>query len=507
MPLRLRSALALLACLVATSASAAVYVDCSAPGTAHNGASWQTAFLSISQALKSLGNGGDIWVKTGTYPERLILNTYSTIYGGFLGFETSTSQRLMGAFPTVITGSRGGRVIDMPTGSRVTLDGLTIRDGKADRGAGIRCSTNSTVTIRNCRIVNCEATDCAGGVHFDTYAMGRMDDCFVAGNKAPRGGGLVIDYHSYPTLHGNLIVRNHATASGGGVFCPFHSGALLDGCTVAYNWADLNGGAVYAYYGGPVTLKSCIVACNTAPAGGGFFADGGSSQATLSACDWFGNSVGNLGGVLSTFPPTGGNTTSDPMFLMPEADEYHLRTGSPCAGLGPYPVSSTYAIDRIGVGKRLADGTAITLANKIVACVDGDVVYLQEPDRSSAIAVRGLSGCSPGRIVTSVTGTLSTSGSNRVLNASSFTLCPNGTFSPRPVGVRISWLSTALGITARTWGQVTAITPGGFDLQDGQYSVHIRWAGTSPQVGSSISITGTYTLDGSFLAREFAGFG
>jgi hypothetical protein len=502
MPLRFRSALALLVCLIATSSRAAVYVDCRAPGTIHNGASWKTAFLSISQALRSIGNGGEVWVKTGTYPESLTLNVYTTIYGGFLGFETSTSQRLPGAFPTVISAGHQGRVIGMPDAARVTLDDLTIRDGKADRGGGIKCPTNSTVTIRNCRVENCEATDYGGGVCYDVYTQGRMDNCFVTNNEAPKGAGVVVAYHSYPTLHGNVIVHNHATVSGGGVWCPFHSGALMENCTIAYNQADVNGGGVYAYYGGPVTLKSCIIAYNTAPAGGGLYTDGGTSQVTLTACDWYANSVDNLGGVRTSLPAGMGNLTSDPMFLMPSYDEFHLRLGSPCATMGAFAVEPVYPIDRIGVGKLLADGTSVKLANKVVTCVDGNTVYLQEPDRTSAIAVRGLTGCSPGRILTSVAGTLSTDGASRVLCATSFTICPNGTFDPRPLGTRLSWLSTIPGIYSLTWGRITALTPDGFEISDGQCIARVRYAGAQPRVLDFVTITGACGLDGTFLARS-----
>lgn len=495
MLVRLRSAAALLICLMATRVSAAVYVDCSAPGPAHNGASWQTAFISISQALSYLGNGGEIWVKTGTYRERLTLNTYTTMYGGFLGFETSPSQRLLGAFETVISGGRRGRVIDTPVGARATLDGFTIRDGKADKGGGIKCSTDTTVTIRNCRIENCEATGVAGGILYDSYAQGSVANCFIERNEAPKGAGIVVGYHSYPTIQGSVIARNTATISGGGVYCPFHSGALLSNCTIAYNHADLNAGGVYAYYGGPVTLKSCIVAFNTAPDGGAFYADGGSSQATLSACDWYGNSAPAFGGAIVSFPAGAGNITSDPAFVMPDADEFHPRVGSQCSGMGAFALSATYAIDRIGVAKLLADGTSVKLSNKIISCVDRGTVYLQEPDRSSAIAVTGLAGCSPGQIVTSVIGTLA----GRALSASSYSVCSSGTFSPRPLGCRISWLGTVEGIRAVTWGRVAALTSDGFELRDGQDAIRVRYAGPSPQVGEFVTVTGAYRA-GEFVA-------
>lgn len=493
--MRLPLTLALALCLVATSAGAVVYVDCSAPGTVHNGASWGTAFLSISQALQSIGNGGEIWVKAGAYRERLTLNTYTTIYGGFLGFETSTSQRLLGAFPTVISGQRGGRVISMPNAARATLDGLTIRDGLSDRGGGIRCSTNSIANIRNCRIESCEATVFGGGVYYDTYTQGTMSDCVVANNYAPCGAGVVVEYHSYPTLQNDVIVRNHATTSGGGVYCPFHSGALLVNCTIAYNRADVNGGGIYAYYGGPETFRYCIIAFNTAPTGAGLYADGGSSSATLTGCDWYGNCVGNLGGWLSNLPV--GNLTSDPMFLMPEHDEFHLKIGSPCAGIGAYPLESTYAIDRIGVAKLQPDGTSLKLTNKVVSAVDGDVVYLQEPNRSAAIAVKGLTGCSPDKIMTSVAGTLSTTGASRILTATSSTIC-SASSNPKPIAVRIGSLHELTGVYVLIWGHIDSLTADGFILSDGQSCVSVHSSATGLRPGDCVTLTGVHTLDGYF---------
>lgn len=500
MRLPLGLAVALLVCLLATGSGAAVYVDCNAPGSTHNGASWGTAFISISQALGSLGGGGEIWVKTGTYRECLTLNTYTTIYGGFLGFETSPSQRLLGAFPTVISGQRGANVISMPTGAHVTLDGLTVRDGLSDRGGGVRCATDAIVNIQNCRIESCEATVFGGGVYYGTYTQGTMSNCVVTNNTAPGGGGVVVEYHSYPTLQNDLIVSNHATTSGGGVYCPFHSGALLVNCTVACNSADVNGGGIYAYYGGPETFRYCIIAFNTAPTGAGLYADGGPSSATLTCCDWYGNSVGDLAGNLTTLPA--GNVTSDPMFLMRERDDFHLKASSPCPNLGAFPLLSTCSVDKIGVAKLLPDGTSIKLTNKIVSAVDGDTIYLQETDRSAAIAVKGVSGCSPGKILTSVTGTLSTSGANRVLTASSSSICPSASYMPKPVAVKLASLHELVGVYALIWGRISSLTADGFVLSDGESTVSVRCSTTGLQSGDYVKLTGIATLDGTFFSQS-----
>ena len=161
----------------------------------------------------------------------------------------------------------------------------------------------------------------------------------------------------------------------------------------------------------------------------------------------------------------------------------------------------TYPVDKIGVAKLLGDQTTVKLTGKIVSCVDGNTAYLEEPDRGSAIAVTGLTGCSPGQVISGVTGALSTNCSQRVLSAASFSVCSGATYTIKPLGVPLSQLIAVPGILALTWGRVSASTADGFTLTDGRASVKVRWTDVSPIVGSYITATGTLTLDGTFLAR------
>lgn len=476
-----------------------MYVDSRIIGSVHNGAGWSTAYPTIAEALTALGNGGEIWVRAGSYHERLVLNQYTTIYGGFLGFESSPDQRIVGAFPTVIGADRAGRAVAIPTSARVTMDGLTIRDGLADCGGGIRCGTNSIVNIRSCRIVNCEATARGGGLYYDTYTQGTAENCVIACNMAPYGAGAVVEYHSYPTLTGCVIARNAASGSGGGLACPFHSGALLINCTIAHNSAGLNGGGIYAYYGGPETFRQCIVAFNQAPVGAGLYADGGPSSATLTSCDWYGNSFGDLGGWLTALPP--GNTTADPGFLAPSSDDYHLVPSSPCAGMGAFPSILSYQIDRIGVAKTLPDNTPVSLSGKIVCAVDGDLTYLEEPDRIAAISVTGLAGCSRGQVV-SLTGALGTVGGERILHATNCCVCPGVSYPLEPLALPLSCLSARHGILACTWGRVSALSADGFILTSGGASVDVLWRGVCPAIGTSVAITGVPGMDRSFITQS-----
>lgn len=502
---RMVLAVALAICTATASAGAVVvYVDAAAPGPVHNGASWGTAFTTIGAAVNSLSGSGDVWIKTGTYRERVTLKTYVSLYGGFLGYETSVSQRLPEAFPTVIDAGCKGRAIYIPQNARVTLDGLTIRRGVADYGGGIRCDLTCVPHVRNCRIELCKATISGGGVYFGKYALGEMTDCVVTGCSAPNGGGGVIEYHSYPAWRRNVIVRNHATANGGGLYCPFHSGALLENCTLAYNSSDGTGGAVYANYGGPVTLNYCIIANNSAPQGGGIYGGGGSSQTTVTHTVFFSNSGGDWGGAITGFPSYAGNLLADPQFISSAFDEYHLCAASPCGGMGAFPLEAAYKIDRIGVAKKLADGVAVQLWGKVVSGVDGDVTYVQEPDRASAIAVRGLAGYQAGDVLAVVSGTLSTESGARVLVNSTASMQVRGVFRLSPVGVPIAHLASARGLFVRTWGRVESVTSGRLVLRDGDSTVDVRRAFTDIALGRCISVVGTYTLYGSLAADAVA---
>jgi len=503
-------AAALVTLLLASGAGAAVYVAADAPGPVHNGASWNTAFTTITAAVNSLAYGGDVWIKAGIYRECLAAKSYVNLYGGFLGFETSTSQRLIGAFPTIVDARQQGSAISVPYNAWVTIDGLTLRRGRTLNGGGVFCDNSSVVKIRNCRIEDCRATICGGGVYWGKYTTGEMTDCFITGCTAPNGGGGVVEYHSYPVWRRVEIARNHATASGGGLHCPGHSGADLGNCTLVCNTAGSTGGAVQCQGSGSVTINNCVISGNCAPSGGGLYGANVDGQLTFSHCDFWQNDGGDWAGTIPTPPPTAGSFFADPLFVKPDYDEYRLMPGSPCSGVGAYPLDTVVTVDRIGVAKMLDDGVQVRLSGKIVSCADGATTYIQEPDRASAIAVTGLFGFARSDIVSSVTGTLSTNPMGvRVLNASSSSIYQYGRCDPRPVAARPSWLPSALGLYARTWGRVTGVATDGFSLTDGTNGtdrtdgtngLYVRLPGNNVAIGDFVCVTGVYTANGDFRA-------
>lgn len=488
---------------VCGTSHAIVYVDREAIGPMHDGTSWSAAFNSISDGLKAAKSGDSVWVKFGTYHEKLMLDNDIKLYGGFIGTEVSPQQRIMSAFPSTIDAGNGGGVIEVGRYVRATIDGFNIQRGSAARGGGIYCSTDSIVNISNCRIEKCHAAQYGGGVYYGTYTQGEMSGCVLSFNSAPNGGGAVVEYHSYPTINGCLFVKNSADTSGGGLYCPFHSGAYLENCTLALNNAGASGGAVYAYQGGPVTLKSCIIAFNSAPAGGGLFGGGSSSQASFSHCDLYSNIGGDLGGVMSAQPDYAANFSADPLFLLPEYDEFHLQPTSPSIGIGAFAGEVVPRIGAIGIAKHLPDGMHVELSGKIVSGVDGDITYIQDVNRCAAIAVRNMPACSAGDVVSSLTGVLSTSGDgNRLFTAQSCSITGKQPNIIRPIGVRISWLATRRGISVRTWGKLQRAGDGTYFICDGESIVPILISGLNATDGDFIIADGFFTERNTFIGNS-----
>lgn len=527
---------AMLALLICAGAcriclGARYYVDCSATGTVHDGSSWAKAYLHVNDAVAVAPLGGEIWVKTGVYHETPItLGTYLWLYGGFLGFETSIDQRIMSgwpyvpangkrgmpAFPSVIDVDQQGSVITVADNQYCTIDGFVLRNGLAMYGGGINCKTGTHVKIRNCLVTGCEATQAGGGVYYDNYTTTTTTDiyynptgsnasllgCVITGNKALQGGGVVIQYHSQAIVDHCLITRNYATENGGGLFCPFHCDGRMYYSTVAYNSAGTSAGGAYINYGGNVQYSNCIIAFNSAPTAGGLGGGGGSNSLLYSYCDLYGNTGSDYGG--NILPPSTyiGNYSADPAFLMPGLDEFHLSTLSPCNSAGCYAIETPCRIDRLGVAKQLPLGTPVRFAGKLVTCASGATTYAQEPDRATAIAVTGLTGYTPGQVLTDLQGTIDLSSDGiPLLHATSASSQAGYTYSFRPVATTGASVKLLLGMTAKVWGTVQSLTSDGFTVSDGSGLTRVIWGQPGVAVGNFVLVTGVYTLENAFVAR------
>ncbi|GAG39293.1 unnamed protein product, partial [marine sediment metagenome] len=218
-----------------------VYVDQSAPGPTHDGASWDTAFLTIQEGVDAAAAvSGPVWAADGTYIENVVMAEDVRIFGGFLGaepggYETELEQRDFASNVTTIDGNQSGSCVTMAAGARV--DGFTVtngsgtEDGSDTYGGGFYCADQcDSAAIENNTIVANSAVREAGSA---------------------RGGGI---YCSGPslTMANNTISDNNAEvlypgeSYGGGVYCS-GSFAAITGNTICGNtaWVDFDHGAGY----------------------------------------------------------------------------------------------------------------------------------------------------------------------------------------------------------------------------------------------------------------------
>lgn len=277
---------------------------------AHDGLSWETAKRTVQAAINSatpnIAGGAQVWVKAGTYNERITLKSGVHLYGGFAGNETDRLQRDLFNNESVLDGGEGGTVVTIPASvSGTTLDGFTIRRGRAMEGAGVRIDPSNEVVISNNLITQ---------------------------NSAPSGGfgtGIFVNGSS-PRILNNVITYNNATHSAGVYLV--NSSAQLVNNTIAYNGSTspTTGGAVFVSDNSSVLMANNIVGFQTVGSAIERKAVGSASVILRNNCV-FGVGTGYL--LYKNLSPGATDIQQNPNFVNPAANDFRLGN-SPCIDVG-----------------------------------------------------------------------------------------------------------------------------------------------------------------------------
>ncbi len=287
------------------------YVKPTATGTG-DGSSWDNASGDLQKMIDDLADNnvsqqaGEVWVAAGTYkPQSQLISgmNYSasfrmrdgiSVYGGFVGNETSKQKRAKGTMPWDFTnvtvleaayyesklawtnskwtvGSDSRHVVWFAPMSgeseftRVTtLDGVTVQGGYAQGNTGL----------------DDFLTDRGAGVYMDG-ANAYLSNCIVRENYATGNGGGV--YLKNGRVQTSLIYNNNADADGGAVYV--ENRGLVHRSMLTNNSA-LNGAGVYLYNGAEagsddpdhpeyLILSTCVVSNNTVRGNGAVYCDKG----------------------------------------------------------------------------------------------------------------------------------------------------------------------------------------------------------------------------------------
>lgn len=298
-------------------------------GTAGNtGADWANA-TSLQNALlitNSCTTAVEIWVAQGTYTpgtnrtDAFTLSPNVSMYGGFVGSETTLSQRDYATNLTILSGdidtvgiNDSYTVVHLPN-SNITVDGFIIENGNAnaastgiyDRfGAGIYMSdTADNNNITNCIIRN---NNGVSGVGFANFATGTI------------------------TITNTLFHGNVATHSGAAIGAEGGTTNLIN-CTLVNNTIDAGGvgGGALRIFNGSFDAVNTIFAANGPDASDAIFSQpgGGTGTLTYSYCA-FDVSYPNAG-------TDNGNSleNTDPLFTDATNSDYTLQSSSPLIDIG-----------------------------------------------------------------------------------------------------------------------------------------------------------------------------
>jgi hypothetical protein len=354
----------LLLFLISAIANASIiYVDASKSDDNGDGQSWTTAKKYLQSAL-ALASSGELWVAKGTYyPDEgtgqinnplapfikgdndrnstFQLKEGVSIYGGFVGGETSRDQRNWATNPTILNGDldQSGDKNDndayhvVTDANNAVLDGFTITGGNAngiypnDSGGGMYNGSCSYPTVTNCTFSSNSATGgVGGGMYNGSYSHPTVTNCTFSNNSAGSWGGGMYNGEPSSTTVTNCTFSSNSAGFGGGMCNDAHSHTTVTNCTFSSNSAG-SGGGMFNFYSWPAATN-CILWGDS----GGEISFGGAGG-TVAYCDVQGGYAGT------------GNIDADPMFINPAAGDYHLGDYSPCIGAGTSEGAPAYDIE------------------------------------------------------------------------------------------------------------------------------------------------------------------
>jgi fibronectin-binding autotransporter adhesin len=169
-----------------------------------------------------------------------------------------------GAQRIEISGNNATRVFVVNSGANLTINNITVRNGKAigGGGGGIYNDFNATLTMINCTVSGNNADGSGGGINNSGTLT--MINCTVSGNSAPGGGGGIFNPGTL-TMINCTVSGNSAALAGGGIR---NAGTItIINSTISNNSAGSYGGGGVSN-DGTVNARNTIIANNSASSGG-----------------------------------------------------------------------------------------------------------------------------------------------------------------------------------------------------------------------------------------------
>ncbi|MDD4052805.1 MAG: right-handed parallel beta-helix repeat-containing protein [candidate division Zixibacteria bacterium] len=187
-------------------------------------------------------------------------------------------------------------------GNRVTIEGITIRNGYASLPGGAVLSYGASPTFRNCVFYGNHAHH-GGAVYVSDDSHPKFIDCRFTKNQAGDVGGSVLCRYGADAYFENCVFDSNLAANG--AFLCWNASPTVIDCRFSDNYAESTGGAVFLQDNCSPSFTNCLFENNkTDGCGGGLYVEercavGGNSLPVLTNCTFVGNS-GVYGAALFT---------------------------------------------------------------------------------------------------------------------------------------------------------------------------------------------------------------
>jgi M6 family metalloprotease-like protein len=276
-------------------------------------------YPTIQEAINSAREGCVIYVSAGVYYENITISGKNIVLSSFLPGDRDIVRE------TIIDGGQKGSVITFGGDEYYTckVAGLTITNGKADKGGGI-AGNYTQATIEDCIITSNTATQSGGGV---MEFNGIIQRNIITNNNADFAGGGI--FHCSGTIQNNFIFDNSSAQYGGGIgWC----NGVVHNNTIYGNSAGTQGGGSF---GSNTQPKNCIFWNDVAPLDPEIYYNTSTSDYDPLNC------------LIMNWTGSGTNIqTGNPLFINASAENFHIRCDSPCVDNGCDITGMTEDIDR-----------------------------------------------------------------------------------------------------------------------------------------------------------------
>ncbi|MFV0306044.1 MAG: T9SS type A sorting domain-containing protein [Moheibacter sp.] len=274
-----------------------------------DGLSWANS-ISIERAFNLIyaNENDEIWIKQGTYSitETLEITLFTDqvkIYGGFVGNETSLTQRDWENNLTVLDGNTTTQILST-YGKNVTIDGLIFQNGYFTSGTSSRLggaisAGGDNVIINNCIFKSNYSETYGGAICASTWEKTIINNSTFEDNHSMNDGGAISITTSF-SITNSKFINNSTQNDGGAIHSYSEEEGIISNSTFVGNTATLYGGAMWID-GNNTEINNCIFESNQSDiSGGAIYAW---EELIINNCIFDNNQSKDLGGAIynSTF--------------------------------------------------------------------------------------------------------------------------------------------------------------------------------------------------------------